>query len=45
VVGRENIFFASRSGANFVVSQRACEPVPIDDNASTQIQQALSFES
>ncbi len=43
LAGRENMLITSRSGATFIISNRAYEPVPINDNASTNIQQALVF--
>lgn len=44
VTARENILIASRSWNQLIVWQRACEPVPIDDNASENIQQPLAFD-
>ena len=45
VTRRENIYVTTRSGATCTGLSRAYEPVPIDDNASTNIQQALSFDA
>ena len=45
VIGRENILFSLRSWNIAIVSQRAYELVPLDDNASENIQQALSFSA
>jgi len=45
VTGRENIYVATRSGATCAGLIRAYEPVPIDDDATTNIQQALSFDA
>ena len=42
-IARENILIASRTWNSFVVSSRACEAVPIDDNQTTDIQQSLPF--
>jgi len=44
VIARENILIASRSWNQLIVWQRACEPVPIDDNASENIKQPLAFD-
>lgn len=46
VIARENIFCTSRSGNQFnvwVIGNRAFEPVPIDDDQTSNIQQALPF--
>lgn len=45
VIARENILIATRSGSTFNVASggRAYEPVPIDDDATSSIQQALPF--
>lgn len=45
VTRRENIYVTTRSGATCTGLVRAYEPVPIDDGAATNIQQALSFDA
>lgn len=45
VTGRENIYVATRSGATCTGLIRAYEPVPTDDDATTNIQQALNFSA
>ena len=45
VTARENIYVATRSGATCAGLIRAYEEVPIDDAATTNIQQALSFDA
>lgn len=43
VTARENMLISTRSGATFNVATRAYEPVPIDDDATSSIQQPLPF--
>ena len=43
VIARENMLIASRSGNQFTIDTRAIEPVPIDDDQTSNIQQALPF--
>lgn len=45
VTGRENIYVTTRTGANCTGLIRAYEPVPTDDDATTNIQQALNFDA
>lgn len=45
VTARENIYVTTRTGATCTGLVRAYEPVPIDDNATTNIQQALNFSA
>lgn len=48
VIARENIFFTSRAWNQFnvwVLANRAYEPVPIDDDQDSNIQQALPFSA
>lgn len=45
VTGRENIYVTTRTGANCTGLIRAYEPVPTDDDATTNIQQALNFSA
>jgi len=45
VTGRENIYVTTRTGANCTGLVRAYEPVPTDDDATTNIQQALNFDA
>lgn len=47
VTARENMLISTRSGSTFTVaaSGRAYEAVPIDDDATSSIQQALPFSS
>ncbi len=45
VTGRENIYVTTRSGATCNGLVRAYEPVPVDDDATTNIQQALNFSA
>lgn len=45
VTGRENIYITTRAGANCTGLIRAYEPVPTDDDATTNIQQALNFDA
>jgi hypothetical protein len=44
IVAMENMLITSRSGAIFTVGTRAYEEVPIDDDATSNIQQALPFD-
>lgn len=43
VTARENVYVTTRSGATCTGLTRAYEPVPVDDNATSNIQQALNF--
>lgn len=43
--GRENMLISTRVGNIFNISERAYEPVPINDTAQENIQQALPFDS
>lgn len=45
VTGRENVYVTTRSGATCTGLIRAYEPVPTDDSATTNIQQALNFSA
>lgn len=45
VTGRENIYVTTRTGATCTGLIRAYEPVPTDDDATTNIQQALNFSA
>lgn len=45
VTGRENIYVTTRTGATCTGLIRAYEPVPTDDDATTNIQQALNFNA
>lgn len=45
VVGRENIHVTTRSGAVCTGLTRAYEPVPINDSATSNVQQALPFSA
>lgn len=45
VLARENIYVTTRTGAIISGLSRAYEPVPIDDSAATNIQQALPFDA
>lgn len=43
VTARENIYVATRTGATCTGLVRAYEAVPVDDSASSNVQQALNF--
>ena len=45
VTARENMLIATRSGSTFNIDTRAYEAVPIDDDATSSIQQPLPFSS
>lgn len=45
VIGRENMYVTTRTGAVCTGVTRAYEEVPIDDAAATNIQQALPFSA
>ena len=45
VTARENIYVTTRTGATCTGLTRAYEPVPVDDNAATNVLQALEFDT
>lgn len=45
VIARENMYVTTRSWDTFSIGQRACEPVPMDDEATEETQTALEFNA